>query len=144
MKKETKIVKSKIKKSKESKFTKKIRENPYIATTFALGLFCIILILGSIIEDKTINKNEDEILCSVIGATPAWAVDGKIVQYGIVIPQNISIDLVGTTLIPKKIKLLYNPECSACKAQINYFKEQGTWDAYLKEGLVINCQDILK
>ena len=131
-------------KAKESKLTKKLRKNPYIVTTLALGLLCIILIVGSIIENKTINKTENEILCSAISATPAWVnVEGK-VQYGVFIPTNQSIDLVNQVLIPEKIKLLYNPGCSACETQINYFKEQGTWDAYLKEGLVVNCQEVLK
>jgi len=144
MEEKIKTVKQKVKKAKESKLTKKLRKNPYIVITFALGLLCIILIVGSIIENKTISKTEDEILCSAISATPAWAADGKIVQYGVLIPTNQSIDLVNQVLIPERVKLLYNPGCSACEAQINYFKEQGTWDAYLKEGLVVNCQEVLK
>lgn len=133
------------KKIKESKLTTKLRKNPYIAITFAFGLICIIIIAGNIIENRSINKTENEILCSVIYSTPAWASsDGKIVQYGVLIPQNQSIDLVGTVLIPQRVKFLYNPDCSACQAQIDYFKEQGTWDAYLKEGLVVNCQEVLK
>lgn len=137
--------KTKVKKAKESKLTKRMRKNPYMVATFVLGLFLIIIIVGSITENKTINKTEDEILCSVISTTPAWAnADGKIVQYGVLIPTNQSIDLVNNVLIPERIKLLYNPECSACEVQINFFKAQGTWDAYLKEGLVINCQEVLE
>ena len=142
--KKTKTIKPKVKKAQESKLTKKLRKNPYIVITFALGLLCIILIVGSITENKTINKTEDEILCSAISATPAWAVDGKIVQYGVLIPTNQSIDLVNQVLIPERIKLLYLPSCSACEAQINYFKEQGTWEDYNNEGLVVNCQEVLK
>lgn len=97
------------------------------------------MLIGNITETKTTEKNEDEILCSVISGTPAWVMDGKILKYGVVIPENKSIDLVGAGLIPDKIKFLYNPECSACEMQINYFKEQGTWDAYVKEGLTIDC-----
>ena len=135
---------SKVEKTKEPKLTNKLRKNPYIVITFALGLLCIILIVGSIIENKTINKTEDEILCSVISTTPAWiSSDGKIIQYGVLIPTNQSIDLVGDVLIPERVKLLYTPGCSACKTQIDYIKGQGTWDAYLKKGLVVNCQEVL-
>ena len=134
--------KVKTKKTKESKLTKKLRKNPYIAITFVLGLLCIIIIIGNITENKTINKTEDEILCSVIEAIPAWVdVDGKIIHYG-ALPINQS--LMNEVFIPGRIKMLYFPGCSACEAQINYFKEQGTWDTYLKEGLVVNCQEVLK
>ena len=132
-------------KTNESKLTKKLRKNPYIVTTFALGLLCIIVIVGNIIENKTINATEDEILCSVIGITPAWIdADGKVMQYGVLIPKDVSIDLVNEFLIPGRTKMLYNPDCSACKAQIDYFKEQGTWENYQNEGLTVNCQEILQ
>ena len=135
--------KPKVKKAKESKFTKKIRNNPYIITTFALSLLGIILIVGSVIENKPINKTEDEILCSVIYSTPAWiSADGKIVQYGVLIPINQSIDLVNQVFIPDRIKLLYNSGCSACQEQIDYLKGQGTWEDYKNEGLAINCGEI--
>lgn len=121
--------------------TEKIRKNPYIVSTFVLVLLCIIIIIGNIIEAKTVNKTEDEILCSVIYATPAWIVDGKIVQYGVMMPQNQSIDLVNSVLIPENIKMFYNSDCSACQAQIDYFNTQleGSWEQYQKEGLAINC-----
>ncbi len=131
-------------KAKESKFTKKIRKNPYIVITFALSLLCIVMIVGSVIENKTINKTEDEILCSVIYGTPAWiSSDGKIVEYGVLIPLNQSIDLVNQVFIPNKIKLLYNSDCPACQEQIDYLKGQGTWEDYKNEGLVINCGEVL-
>lgn len=135
----------KVEKAKESKFTKKIRKNPYIVITFALGLLCIIMIVGSVIENKPINKTEDEILCSVIYGTPAWvSSDGKIVQYGILIPENMSIDLVNQVFIPDGIKLLYTSDCPACQEQIDYFKGQGTWEDYKNKGLVVNCGEVLK
>lgn len=135
--------KTKVKKSKESKFTKKIRKNPYIVITFALGLLSIILIMGSIIENRTINKTENEILCSVIYSTPAWVnVEGKIVQYGTLIPKEISINLVNQILIPNRIKFLYLPGCSACQEQIDYIQRQGTWEDYKNEGLVVDCSKV--
>ncbi len=125
--------------------TGKLRKNPYIVTTFTLGLLCLLIIAGNIIENRSINKTENEILCSVISSTPAWAdSNGKIIQYGVLIPQNIPIDVVNAVLIPQRVKMLYNPSCSACQRQIDYFKEQGTWEQYQKEKLVINCKEVLK
>ena len=117
----------------------RLQKNPYIVFTFALGLLALFLIIGNIYKIETEKKTENEVLCSVISATPAWATDGKLLKYGAVIPENQSIDLVGVSLVPNRIKFLYNPDCSACEMQIDYFKEQGTWDAYVKEGLTIDC-----
>jgi len=119
--------------------TYKLRKNPYIVSTFVLGLFCLVIIVGNIIEAKSIDGTENEILCSVISGTPAWSSNGKLIRYGVIIPQNISIDLVNEILIPERIKMFYNPHCSACERQINDFKEQGTWEKYKQEGLAISC-----
>ena len=116
-----------------------MRKNPYIVWTFGLGFLALLLIVANIIDARTENRIEDEVLCSVISATPAWAADGKLLKYGAVIPENQSIDLVGVSLVPNRIKFLYNPDCSACEMQIDYFKEQGTWEAYVKEGLTVDC-----
>jgi hypothetical protein len=119
----------------------KIRKNPYIIFTFALGLLALLLIIGNITKVNAENKSEDERLCQTISGTPAWASDGKILQYGEIIPQNISIDMINGVLIPNRIKFLYNPSCTHCEAQINYFKSQNelTWEEYQKEGLVVDC-----
>ena len=119
--------------------TYKLRKNPYIISTFALALFCFIIVIGNIVEAKSIDGTENEILCSVISATPAWASNGKLIRYGVIIPDNVSVDLVNEVLIPERIKLLYSQGCSACEAQISYFKQQGTWEDYQKEGLAISC-----
>jgi len=124
--------------------TEKLRKNPYIVTTFALGLLCLLIIAGNINEARSMNKTENKIICSTIYSTPAWAINGKIFHYGIIIPENVSIDLVSQALIPQSIKMFYNPSCSACQRQIEYFIEQGTWDDYQKEGLAIDCTKILK
>jgi hypothetical protein len=124
---------------KKEKLTFKMRKNPWMVATIVLGILALLIIVGNIIESRTQVKSENEILCSVIYGTPAWVVDGKIISYGAVIPENTSIDLVGTELIPNGIKMLYSSSCSACEKQIEYFKEQGTWDAYVSEGLTIDC-----
>jgi len=127
------------KKDDEGNITSKIRKNPFIVTTIVLCIFCIFVVIGNVIESKNIDKTENEILCSVIFATPAWASNGKIISYGVIIPKNESIDFVNEFLIPERTKFLYNPHCSACEAQIDYFKEQGTWEAYQNEGLTVSC-----
>ena len=121
------------------KLNDKLRKNPYIVSTIALALFCIVITVGDIIEARSIDKTENEILCSIIYATPAWASNGKLVSYGLMTPQNISIDLVNTVLIPERVKMLYNSNCLACEKQIDYYKGQGTWEDYQKEGLTIDC-----
>ena len=126
---------------KKSSTTEKLRKNPFIVCTFVLGLFAVILVAGNIIESRSEIKIGNEVLCSVIYATPAWVVDGKVIQYGVMMPQNQSIDLVNEVLIPSNIKMFYNSDCSACEAQIEYFNNQveGSWEQYQKEGLAINC-----
>ena len=119
--------------------TFRMRKNPWMVATIVLSILVLLIIAGNILESRQEVRSENEILCSVISATPAWAMNGMILEYGVVIPENKSIDLVGTELIPNNIKLLYQDGCSACEAQINYFKEQGTWDAYVNSGLTINC-----
>jgi len=128
-------------KNKENKKLEEIRKNPYIVFTIALGLLSLFLIISNIYKIETEKKSENEILCSVISGTPAWAMNGKILDYGVKIPEDMSIDLVNSILIPQGIKFLYNPNCGHCEAQIDYFKEQGNWEEYKKEGLVIDCSE---
>ena len=138
-----KTTKVKSEKVKESKLTNKLRKNPYIVLTFALGLFAIILIVGSITENKTIIQTENEKLCSVVYDTPAWiSPDGKVMEYGVLIPPNQSIDLVNQVLIPGGIKLLYIPNHPACQTQIDYIKSQGTWEDYKNVGLAVDCGEL--
>ena len=124
--------------------TEKLRKNPYIVTTFALGLICLLIIVGNIIETRSMNKIEDKIICFAIYSTPAWAINGKIIRYGVLIPQNVSIDLVNAVLIPNRMKMFYNPSCSACQRQIDYFKEQGTWEVYQNKKLAVDCSEVLR
>ena len=130
-------------KKKNQSLDNRLRKNPYIVSTFVLLLLVVILITGNIIENRNEILTENEILCSAISATPAWAIDGKLKYYGIIISKNVSIDLVNNALIPQRMKFLYNPSCSACKRQIDYFKEQGTWEVYQKTGLTVDCSEVM-
>ena len=132
-----------IKEQKEGKVTSKLRKNPWMVATIVLSILVLLIIAGNILESRQEVRSENEILCSVIYATPAWAVDGRIVEYGVVILNDTSIDLVGTELIPNNITFVYQDGCSACEAQIDYFKEQGTWDAYVDSGLTLNCKGLM-
>lgn len=136
---ETEIIEPK----KKKPLKENLRNNPFIVTTMVLLILAIMLIVSNIIEDNEYNVSKEKMICSVIYATPAWAVDGRIVEYGVVILNDTSIDLVGTELIPNNITFVYQDGCSACEAQIDYFKEQGTWDAYVDSGLTLNCKGLM-
>ena len=117
----------------------KLRKDPYIVTTFVLAILVVTLLIGDITKVKAIEKDENKLLCSVISMTPAWASEGKIIGYGTITSDNVSLDIVGTELIPNRVKMLYQPSCSACERQIDYFKLLGEWEKYEKEGLAIDC-----
>ena len=129
---------------KKQTLDNKLRKNPYIVSTFVLGLFVVILLTGSIFESRNEILTENKILCSAIYQIPAWASEGKVIQYGVLSPENISIDIVNEVLIKGRIKFLYNPDCSACQKQIEFFIEQGTWEAYQKSKLTVDCSEVLK
>ncbi len=131
-------------KNKET-FTDKLRNNKWMALTIVLGILVIILIIGNIMKVNKEVKSENELLCSTIKGTPAWASEGKVIAYGLAIPENMSIDLINSYLIPDRIKFLYVEGCEYCEAQINYFKTiDNSWDKYVNEGLVVNCSEYLK
>jgi len=106
--------------------TDKIRENPYIVSTIFLGLVVLVLIFNQI----QIEKQETLNLCNVIGGTPAWIVEGKILGYGY--KGNIDVN----ELIKNNVEFYYNPNCSACEIQINDFDN---WTKYKNSGLTKKC-----
>lgn len=136
---ESKIRKEKSKRNNENVFLKELRENKWMGMTLVFGLILILLIVLNIIQVNNEERNENKILCSIISKTPAWASDGKLVGYGTMFPEDYSVDLVNSILIPNRIKFLYYPDCIACEAQINYLNGQGTWEEYVKENLTIDC-----
>ncbi len=43
----------------EGKITKQLRKNPWIVSTFVLGIFCLILTVGNFIPESTVNSGLD-------------------------------------------------------------------------------------
>ena len=112
-------------------------------TIIMIGIIILLIIWNFTIKEKIKEKSEAERLCELIKGTPAWVDEyGEIKGYGYTTAKNMSIDIVNEYLIPQRIKFLYNPGCSACEKQIEYFGL--TWGDYQKSGLTINCKEIMK
>lgn len=128
-------------KTKEGKVTKWLRENPWRTIAVFLSAF-IVFLLFFMNYLETINYSDEKLLCSVISTTPAWVKDGKILDYGIISYENLSMDEVNEALIPNKVKMLYLSS-DLDTVQINYFKNKGIWKNYTSSGLAVNCSDYL-
>ena len=134
---------------KQRKLLDSIRENPWIASTFFLGVICLILITGffgqvQLIEEppKVIEGFDEVDVCSKITGTPSWADDeGNIITSGYQSFGNVSWDVVNGELIPKKVHFLYSSTCGWCLEQIKYFGN--TWPDYVNSGLTHDCKEIL-
>ncbi|RLG10588.1 hypothetical protein DRN69_08815 [Candidatus Pacearchaeota archaeon] len=116
-------------KSKEGKILKKLRENPYIATTIVLIIFILILFGNYLINYSKEDKTECN-LCNIISGTPAWIVNGKILGYGY--KGNLSVD----DLINHKVEFYYRKSCGFCRMQIEHFDD---WEKYKQSGLTNEC-----
>ena len=118
---------------KETKLTKKMRENPWIVSTFVLGIVSLILLIGMFIPDDTINKD----ICSQISATPSWIKDNQLIGQGFTNFNNSDPNIITEQLITDNVYLIYSSGCSACVMQINYFGD--SWNKYKDSGLAIEC-----
>jgi len=118
---------------KEAKLTKKMRENPWIVSTFVLGIIFLILLIGMFIPDDTINKD----ICSQISATPSWIKDNQLIGQGFTNFNNSDPNIITEQLITDNVYLIYSSGCSACVMQINYFGD--SWNKYKDSGLAIEC-----
>ena len=120
---------------KEAKLTKKMRENPWIVSTFVLGIVSLILLIGMFIPESDNPINED--ICSQISAIPSWIKDNQLIGKGFNNFNNSDPNLILEQLIKDNVYLIYSSSCSACKMQINYFGD--SWDKYKDSGLTIEC-----
>ena len=118
---------------KEAKLTKKMRENPWIVSTFVLGIIFLILLIGMFIPDDTINKD----ICSQISATPSWIKDNQLIGQGFTNFNNSDPNIITEQLIKDNVYLIYSSSCGACAMQINYFGD--SWNKYKDSGLAIEC-----
>lgn len=125
-------------KEKEKSF-ETIRENPWIVATFFLGIICLILMVGTFHEVKSLPSGFDaKAVCSSIKGTPAWVDENEtIIDYGYKTFGDQSIDVVNVILIPNKVHFVYSGGCGWCKKQIEYFGI--TWGDYVTSGLTHDC-----
>ena len=124
------------KKHKESNITKKMRENPWIASTFVLGVFCLIFLIANFIPEE-INSEINQNICSQISATPSWIKDNQLIGRGFTNFNNSDPNIITEQLINDNVYLVYSSACSACAMQINYFGN--SWNKYKDSGLAIEC-----
>jgi len=118
----------------EGKVTKKIRRNPWVVSTFVLGILCLILLVGMFVQENSETKND---ICSQISATPSWIKDNQLIGRGFTTFNNSNPNLILEQLINDNVFLVYSNSCSACKMQIQYFGD--SWNKYVDSGLTIKC-----
>lgn len=90
--------------------------------------------------------NEKDV-CMNIRGTPAWVDDsGVILSYGLKqipnSPENMSVSIVQTQLIDKKIHFFYSDKCGWCHKQIELFGDK-EWKRYQESNLTHDCFKIL-
>ena len=122
-------------KHEEGKVTKKIRRNPWVASTFVLGIVCLILLVGMFIPEKIDSETKD--ICSQISATPSWIKDNQLIGQGFTNFNNSDPSIITEQLINDNVYLIYSSTCSACVMQIQYFGD--SWNKYYDSGLAIEC-----
>lgn len=122
----------------EGNITKEIRSNPWILSTFVLGILCLIFLVDAFVPDIPESIFEDNIsICSKIEGTPAWIINDEIVGYGFTTFNDSLPSQVVDKLIEDEMYFIYRDNCSWCQLQIEYFNE--SWYKYVNSGLTIRC-----
>lgn len=125
----------------EGKLTKKMRENPWIISTFVLGVLCLVFLIGEFIPEEIIDESAtrkiNKSICLQIRVVPSWVNEMGQVQEGLINFNNETPLVVINELIKSKIYFVYSSGCGACKRQIESFED--SWDKYVDSGLTINC-----
>ena len=136
---------------KEKTFTQKFRENPFILTTFVLGIMCLILIIDLKIIDLSYSQSDEEIVleefnetlvCQSIQGTPAWITDNnEVITYGYKEINQTLIPLFLNQLMNERVHFVYSSTCLHCKDQIEDFGKY--WEIYQGTKLTHDCRGIL-
>lgn len=125
--------------SRNEEEKKKIEE--YKKPIIAIIIFFILAVLV-IIFATSLNVETD--YCSMIRGTPAWIQGEKVIGYGYKFPERYARqsfeDTVNDYLIPNEVTFVYDLKCPHCLRQIEFFKQQGSWQDYLKSGLTKECE----
>ena len=134
-------------KNQEGETTKKMRRNPWILSTFVLGIFCVVLLANMVFTffnfdlinltqnpssawDKYVEsgltvdcktERETNNLCFVAERIPSWVVDGQVSTSGYSNFGGSPPSLVVDTLIDNGVTLVYHSDCPACQKQVSYF-----------------------
>jgi len=112
-------------------------ENKTILIFSIIAIVCGVISVSIFIYQLNHDcQKEEERLCSIIKATPAWFDSGgSLMGYGVL--QQIEGENLVEELIQQNLQFVYTMNCNACKKQIEYF---GTdWEKYMKSGLTIDC-----
>jgi len=128
----------------ESKFTKKMRENPYFTATISLLICVIAMILFNMYSaDEQVNGWKDDVCSDMVRyqiGTPSWFDNnGSLVYSGYIPMENFTREKFEEVLIDNRIHLVYREGCGWCEKQIEEIKVLDTWEIYERKGLTIKC-----
>jgi len=118
------------------------KDNPWkVSTIIIIGLI-LLLVINIIYGIYKEQSEENQRICSMIEATPAWVdSNGFLVGYGLIAINQSNEGFANNltnTLMKNKIKFVYNSYCSACLLQIQIFGEQN-FDKLRQKGLTLDC-----
>ena len=130
--------KTKVKPHKEGKWTKKIRENPWIISTFVLGVLVLMFLVMEFVPEELIVIQTNQDICSQIRVTPTWVDISGGMQEGYTNFNGEDPLSIVDKLIQNNVTFVYHEDCVYCKLQIEYFNE--SWDKYVASGLTVNCK----
>jgi len=118
---------------------KKLRDNPWKAATFFLGIVLIFLILEGFYSANKENNNLTslEILCNKATVTPSWFNwRGESLGSGVIVVKNNTID----DLISERIYFVYSLNCGWCQKQIELFGDK--WKEYEESDFTRDCSKL--
>lgn len=130
--------KTKVNLHKEGKMTSKIRENPWMVSTFVLGALVLFLLATEFIPNEEIIIETEGDICSQIRVTPSWVDSVGKIQEGYTNFNGEAPSVIVDILIQNNVTFVYHEDCGYCKMQIEYFNE--SWDKYVDSGLTVNCK----
>jgi len=132
--------------NKKGTTIEKLRENPWIISTFVLGILVLMLLVLNINEnlrpDEIIPINNEtkmltsQEICPQIRAVPSWIRNNEILEgyteFNDESPSNI-ID----NLIKNKVYFVWSSTCTVCARQKLLFGNE--WQRYIDSGYTIQC-----
>ena len=134
-------------------FTEKLRRNPWMGSTFVLGLAIIVLLGFSVINDFKLNNitsinnqtnisNEINMLtpqevCPQIRAVPSWIRNNEIVEGYTEFNNETPYNIVDN-LIKNKVYFVWSSTCIVCARQKELFGDE--WQKYVESGYTIQCR----